>query len=483
MKTAKSLLALILAMLIAFGSFVCASAVEDPLETEDNGSTATADVFGLGTGIKGKLADTDDKDYFAFTSADSGLVTVTIKHDKKTGADPVATYFTVTIFDATGTVEIETFKSKGIEDTKSIDFSANPGTYFVLVEGGNILDTTLEYTLSAKINKTALFEKEPNNIPSQATKLEISKDNNSLKNYYGAITLVNETDEKDIDYYEVTITKDSLVSFGIYNTTSKTGNYKASFIKVVDGINGKPLEKVIGTVTINEGDYLKDSPLFGVGAGVYCLKVEGIGSSTGGYQVRVFAGVTSTKDECEFNNEIKYATKIEAGDTITGNIFDKSDVDMFVLNAPEGNLGYDITISDYNTDREVVNGQWTIEIKDDNGEQIVDKKQVKNIETILSETEPLEKGVYYIIVTSGNVFTGETYKISVAAKKEAITKDEPKKEITTIAELFEIMFSTDWTNFIKNFIEWLPSVNVIGIIADLLPGVVKLLSDLVFSKM
>ena len=111
MKKAKSLLALILAMLIAFGSVVCATAVEDPAETEENGTIATADVFGLGTSIKGKLADENDADYFAFTAADSGLVTVTLKHDKKTGVDPVATYFAITVYDATGTNAIESAKA------------------------------------------------------------------------------------------------------------------------------------------------------------------------------------------------------------------------------------------------------------------------------------------------------------------------------------------------------------------------------------
>ena len=483
MKKAKSLLALILATLIAFGSFVCAWAVEDPSESEENGTTATADVFGIGSAIKAKLSDTTDIDYFAFTAADSGLVTVTLKHDKKTGVDPNATYFTVTVFDSTGLNEIDSFKSKGADDSKSIDFSVTPGSYYVLVEGGSVLDTTLEYVLSATINKTALFEKEPNNIASQATELKASKKGDA-KNYYGAITA---DDGRDVDYYEVKFTKETLVSFGIYNTASKTGNYKASFVKIVDGEYGKPLEKVAGSITINDGETLKDSPNFGVDKGTYYLKVEGIGDSTGGYQVRVFDfdSNSSVALEHEFNNEARYAQEIKAGNTVTANIFDESDIDIFVLEVPQSNYGYEITLADNNTTREVTNGQWTLEITDENGHVVEDKVNVLNSEPVTAETAVLEKGLYYINVTAGNVFTGETYKVTVKAKTAPVDDGEDDKDddgITSISEFFEQIKNIDWSNFMKNFEGWFEYINVIGIVTDIIPGIVKMLSDLVFSK-
>lgn len=481
MKKAKSLLALILAMLIAFGSVVCATAVEDPSETEENGTVATADVFGLGTSIKGKLADENDVDWFAFTAADSGLVTVTLKHDKKAGVDPVATYFAVTVYDATGTNEVDSFKSKGTEDTKSIDFSVTPGSYYVVVESGSVLDTTLEYILSAAINKTALFEKEPNDIASQATELKASKKGDA-KNYYGAIT---SDGGKDVDYYEVKFTKEALVSFGIYNTASKSGNYKASFIKIVDGEYGKPLEKVAGSIVINDGESVKDSPNFGVDKGTYYLRVEGIGDSTGGYQVRVFEfeGSSSVALEHEFNNEVRYAQNIKAGDTITANIFDENDADIFVLDVPQKNNGYEITIADNNTTKEVVNGQWTFEITDENGHVIEDKANVLNSESVTAETKVLDKGLYYIKVTAGNVFTGETYKVVVKEKKASQNNEDDKKDdgITSITEFFDQLKKIDWSNFMKNFEGWFEYINIFGIIKDIIPGIIKLLSDLVFS--
>ncbi len=480
MKKAKSLLSLLLAVLIAFGGVVCASAVEDPSESEDNGKIEVADVFGLGSGIKGKISDVSDVDYFAFTAEDSGLVTVTLKHDKKTGADANATYFKVTVFDATGANEIEAFSSKAVEEKKGVDFSVTPGEYFVLVEGGTVLDTTLEYVLSATINKTALFEKEPNDMTSQATALELSKTGSS-KNYYGAIT---SGDSRDVDYYEVKFTKNSLVSFGIYNTASKSGNYRASFVKVVDGEYGQPIAKVAGSIVINEGESIKDSPVFGVGKGTYYLKVEGIGDSTGGYQVRVFAGDSSSTDECEFNNEVKYANAIKAGDTVTANIFDDSDIDIFVLDVPAKNNGYEIVFTDYNDKKEVKNGQWTLEVTDENGHIVEDKVNILNTEKVTAETDVLEKGLYYIKVTKGNVFTGETYKITIKEKKAAANPDDGKDDDgkTSISDLFAQLKNIDWSNFMKNFEGWFEFINIGGIIKDLIPGIIKMLSDLVFSK-
>ncbi|MBQ4603285.1 MAG: hypothetical protein IJB16_01660 [Clostridia bacterium] len=477
MKKAKTLLALVLAMLIAFGSTVCAFAAQDPAETEDNGTMATADTFGIGSGIKGKIGEADDKDYYTFTASQSGVVTVTLAHDEKNGADPLATYFKVTITDANGEV-IDVIKSAGSQKTASIDFSVVSGVYYAVVEGGSVIDTSFEYVLSAKINTTALFENEPNNMVSQATTLKLSK-RGDTKLYYGAIT------EGDVDYYYVKFDAPSLASFGIYNTASKAGNYKASLIKIVDGINGAPQPKVVGSITINAGEEIKDSPTFGVNGGVYYLKVEGVGASTGGYQVRVFAGASNADVEYEYNNDEKYPNTLKIGKSVTGNIFDETDVDVYCFNAPKKNNGYKITFVDYDGKKDVVNGQWIFEITDENGNVIEDKNTVlTSDDAVLAETDVLPEGVYYIKVSVGNVFTGETYKLSVAEKEASKEEDKDKEDDgkITIDEFIKNITSIDWTNFWKNFEQWLPSVNVIGMLSDLFASVIDFLTTFVFAQ-
>lgn len=483
MKTAKSLLALVLAMLIAMGSLVCASAVQDLSESEENGTIETADVFGIGTDIKAKLSGVEDKDYFAFTATESGLVTVTLKHDKKAAVDDIATYFDVVVYDSTGKNEIDSFKSKGADESKSIDFSVTPGAYYVYVKAGSVVDTNLEYILSASISKTALFEKEPNNITSFATAMEASKKGSS-KNYYGAIT----SDEgRDVDYYKVEFKAETLISFGIYNTASKSGNFKATFIESVDGEYGEPLEKEIGSIVINEGEAIKDSPNFGVDEGVYYLKVQGVSNSTGGYQVRVFAfdGSSSVAVEHEYNNNAKYAQKLQVGKTVTGNIFDEKDVDVFYIEAPKGNYGYEIVLADNNGKQEVVNGQWFLEVSDKNGHIIEEKMTITNAETETAGTDPLEKGTYYFEVSAGNVFTGETYKLTIKEKKAPANTDDPDKDddgITTFADLFAMLKAIDWSNFLANFEGWFEFINIGGIIKDIIPGIVKLFTEVIFAK-
>ncbi len=481
MKTAKKLLALVLAMLVAMGSLVCASAVEDLSESEENNEFATADVFGIGTDIKAKLSDISDKDYFAFTAAESGLVTVTLKHDKKNAVDELATYFEAIVYDS-GKNEIDSFKSKGDDAEKSISFSVTPGAYYVLVEKGSVVDTNLEYVLTASISKTALFEKEPNNISSFATPMTASKKGDP-KNYYGAIT---SDDGLDVDYYKVDINSETLVMFGIYNTASKSGNYKASFIQLVDGQYGQPLEKEIGSVIINEGESSKDSPNFGVDKGVYYLKVQGVGNSTGGYQVRVydFNSNGSVGLEHEYNNDAKYAQKIEIGKTITGELFDEKDIDVFYIDVPANNNGYEIILADFDGKKDVVNGQWFLEVSDKNGHIIEEKMTITNAESTVAETEALQKGSYYFEVSAGNVFTGETYKITIKEKKADPNKepDPEKPSITTFTDLFKQLMNIDWSNFIKNFEGWFEFINIGGMLTDLLSSVAKFFTEFIMGS-
>ena len=473
MKKVKSLLALVLAMLIAFGGTVCAFAA-DNTESEENGTIETADVLAIGASVKGKIADADDEDFYKLTVTESGLITISLAHDVKTGADPVMSYFVVTATDSTGK-EIDSVKSAGTQATVSFDFSVNPGVYYISIEKGNVLDETLEYTLSAKISKTALFEKEPNNVTSQATALTLSKKGDT-KLYYGAIT------ENDVDYYLVTFASPSLATFGIYNTASQTGNYTATLIKVVDGLNGETSEKVIGSIEIEDGETVKDSPVFGVNGGTYYLKVEGVNKSTGGYQVRVFAGASNSTDEYEYNNEEKYANVLNAGKTISANISFAADVDMYKFTAPEKNNGYEISIADYDGKKEVANGQWTITVTNGNGDIVKEKVTAFNSETTTVSTDVLASGTYYISVAKGDVFTGETYKISLAEKKASSNTEDKDDGITTFEEFIAGIKAIDWSGFWKNFEGWFEYINIIGIVKDIVPGIVKILSDLVFSK-
>ncbi|MBR3819662.1 MAG: hypothetical protein IKJ41_11045 [Clostridia bacterium] len=475
MKKAKSLLALILAMLIAFGGTLCAFAAEEPAETEENNTFETADALGVGTSIKGKIADADDEDYYAVTVENSGLITVTLAHDVKTNADATASYFEVIVYDAEK-AQIDSFKSTGADATASVDFSVIPGVYYIYVKWDRVLDDTLEYVLSAKINKAALFETEPNDMISQATALTLSKKGDN-KLYYGAISA------GDTDYYSVTFSKPSLAFFGIYNTASKAGSYEASFVKVVDGIDGNPVEKTVGTITIVDGETVKDSPLFGVNGGTYYLKVKGIGSSTGGYQVRVYAGDSNTNDEFEYNNEEKYANLIAQGKDITANIFDKTDVDFFKFNVSNANGGYSITVSDYDGKKDVANGQWSVEVFDSNNKVVKEKVTVLNSEKYVIETDALANGTYYIKVTAGNNLTGETYKVSITEKKASASTDDKDDGVTSFDEFIESIKKIDWSGFWKNFEGWLEYVNVIGIISDLMKSVADFITTFLFANM
>lgn len=474
MKKVKSLLALILAMLIAFGGTICAFAAV-PEEAEDNGSFEKANTLALDSSIKGNIADADDEDFYTFTAVNSGLVTITLAHDVKTDADAAASYFEVTVYDLDKNV-LDTIKSTGADASVSIDFSVIPGAYYIKVDWDRVLDETLGYVLSAEIDKNALFETESNNTPSQATALTLSK-KGATKLYYGAIT------EGDVDYYLVTFEKPSLAFFGIYNTAAKPGSYKASLIKVVDGLDGATTEKTVGAITIGNGEEVKESPLFGVNGGTYYLKVEGVDSSTGGYQVRVYAGNSNSTDEYEYNNEEKFANVINVNKSVTGNIFDASDVDIFKFTATKDNNGYEVTFADYDSKKDVANGQWFVEITDENGKVVANKVTVLNSEKAVIGTDSLASGTYFIKVTAGNVFTGETYKVTLAEKKASADNSEEDDGKTTVDEFISDIKGIDWSGFWKNFEGWFEYINVMGIVKDLMSSVMDFITTFIFANM
>ena len=79
MKTAKKLLALLLALIMATSFASVAFAANE--ETENNATPASANVIGVGSSINAKLDEPTDVDWFKFVSDACGLATVTLTHN------------------------------------------------------------------------------------------------------------------------------------------------------------------------------------------------------------------------------------------------------------------------------------------------------------------------------------------------------------------------------------------------------------------
>lgn len=480
MKKAKSILAILLAMVIALSTSAFAFATTTPSEEETNATPDTANTVGVGSSINAKLDDDTDVDWFVFQTTENGLVTVTLSHSAISGADAETSFFAVEIQGADG-VQIESFKSTGSQTEAKVEFSAVPGSYYVKVAMDRQYVDNLTYTVAVKLDSAALVEKEDNDTWGTATEMTMATDAKPGVVYYGTIDKGTEA-AGDVDYYKLTVNRDYLLYPGIYNTASNTGNYSLSVIETVDGDGGAAVERSLGTLKIYSNQETVEGSPIGVKAGTYYVKVAGIDNSVGGYQIRIF-GRAASGTETEYNNDAKNANTILVGGELTGSLFDETDVDCFTYTTKGNNNGYKITLGAYSSKPETANGQWILVVKNESGNEVC-KVDATASEAGVLETDPLSAGTYTFIISKGNVYTDEVYKISFEAKTASDDSDDDESLgfFEDMKAFFDEVGALDWGGFANQFMEWLPSVNVFGMIGDLMNSIVPFITEFLFAN-
>ena len=482
MKKAKSILALLMAFVMLMSFAVTGSAATVAEESEDNGTAKTADAFGFGTEIKGVLDKSTDTDWYSFTPDASGLAYVNLKHDEIADANKDLAYFEATIYDATAATNesaakiLATFRSTGAQKTSaSPSFAIDKGvTYFIKVTMGTIHSETLSYSLIASIESGALTEKEPNNIAAKATPLELSTRGNA-KIYYGSISVPeNAQAEDDVDWYRIVPSAKGVVYVYLYNGTIPA-DFKATLYSHYEKANGVLDEKVVTTVEIDSNKTDAMSVAIGVDAKEYMLKIEGLNECVGGYKTRVFFEAASDA-EAEYNNTEEKANEFTVGKAVRGTISHDTDVDCFKFKAVgEDNVGFKISLGSAASDVKVA-GSWYISVKDAATKETVSEiyKDVVNAgKAVEFTTEKLVAGrYYYVTVEKGGTLTTDIYKLSV-------TKIEPKPDDgnNNNGDFFA-QIKAYWAEFWKNFEGWFEQINIIGIVKDLLPGIVNAMPEL-----
>lgn len=475
MKKAKKILALLLALLVVMSCSMTAFAATEFTEEEINDTYNKANPMGIASKIKAVLDTATDVDYFSFEVTNPCLITVNIEHAAVTGG--VSTYFTVDIINANGE-DVLTFKSKGEEaKTSSAPFAAEKGTYYAAVSMGQSHSATLEYTLSATIDTAANTEKEPNDDASKASAMALSTAN-VKKQYYG--TIANKDDpasaeiEVDVDYYSLDIPAAGAIYFYLYNGTSNKGNYKATLYAYLDGANAQPVAKSLGSINITANEESIISPSVGVNAGNYLLKIEGVNGDVGGYQARVYY-LADDNSEYEYNNVKEYANQIKTtGGVYFGSTFDKADVDYYRFYVNSSNGGVKVKLA-VNPSYKNIEGQWTVSLIAPN-KSVIKKFDATNAKAAEFETDMLEAGTYYICVEAGNVASDGLYELSVKEKAAppAPPKDDNDKDDSFIGQIAGL----PWKDFIDNFITWLPSVNVFGMLTSLFGSFIEVFTNL-----
>lgn len=478
MKKFKSMLAVLLAMLMIFSCAAVSYATDD-----GNGSAATAAKLGTdNAGVKGTIEAADDKDYYYIVPDDGGLATVTLEHAAIAEAAAGSSYFKVEIFDSEEALIAE-FVSEG-NQAKAVSpkFAVVKGEkYYVCVQKGDILSATLEYTVSASINNSALVESEPNDETGKATTVKLSEANNAQKTYryYGNIS-----SETDVDIYRFTLSAPGLVYVYIYNSeNSDKGSFKATLGYSSEAAGGASvLNESLGTVEVKKADSYNAISDVGLGSGEYFVKVKGIGGSKGGYSIIVI-NVPVSDAETEPNNTPETAdiAPINALEATKLNIVraclnTADDVDYFKITVPSGSNGYNIKVA-ASAGAAKTAGSWKVSVLSAAGKEIVaETTATDKAAATLTTDSGLAAGTYYIKVIRGTDYNPGVYTVSVQVKeKKADDNNKDKSWIDKIKDL-------DWQGFVDNFATWLNELNILGLIGDLtknLPDVFKIIKEVV----
>jgi|GEM_PF-846425 len=466
MKKAKSILALILALVMAMGCMVIASADEAAttiVENDaDNGSALTPDAFNESNIIEAKLQSSEDVDYFKFTVAEKGLVVLNLNHDALASE---STYFTVSIekIATPNNVSIITFESKGSTiNAASPAFGADAGDYLVKVTKGNVFDASLEYALSFTVEDVAYCEVEANDSFATATAMQYASDTvvKNAKKYYATISTA-----ADKDYYKLTAPKEGYIFFFVENDKNAAGNYKVE-LKTYTSVGASSAETTLGAMDVTTENTLKASSCVGVSAGDYYFIVSGV-DSTGGY--RIFATFVEYADiEHEFNGNISYATEVLFTKSVEASVFDAKDNDYFKFVATENNPTFKINVaaSTGNT----AAGQWEAKVVNAEGELLAGSTFTASASAAGSYefTEEIPAGDYYLVVTGGSVINNGFYTVSLS------DVEDPEPTLGFLDSLRAI----DWSVFFANFSEWIGQINIMGMISAIVVSIVDILSRL-----
>lgn len=334
-KLKKFICSTLVATLIAtsFSFAGIASAATVPTESEPNDTAANADTIVLNSEIKGSVEDYDDeKDYYKFTLAESGVVDISFLH-KENEMDSVELY----VYDAGLNNVLDKINVENkIEDSNN-SLGLDKGTYYILVKN---LWNTGDYSIKLNFTPKSNWETELNDNVADAEAISTNK------TYYGSATGVYRI---DTDYYKFTLPKDGKINISLIH------DYLDSYIEWdVELLNSN--YNTVDEYSISADEGTLNTSNLGLAAGTYYIKID---SEEAEYNFRVNYTASSYWEK-ELNNNYKTATPISMNTSYNGNVSNYNPIDFYKFtkskagyasiytNAPSGIGGISLAVYDSN---------------------------------------------------------------------------------------------------------------------------------------
>ncbi len=455
MKKVKSILAVVMALVMCM-SFASVAFAADVTETDAaNGVASGADAFAVGDTVTGKINSSEDADYFVFTVAEAGLVTVTVEHAAK--AEATGTYFTVAVLDEAEKAVVSFTVAANTASVSSPAFGAAAGKYFVKVTKGSVCDTTVEYKVTAAVDTDALCEYESNDTRDKATEIELSS-TFALKKYSGTIPAA-----ADVDYYKFDVEKPGYIYVFVENDAAFKGDFALEIETYSEGANGLVEWKKFGKFEVSKTDATVKSPCIGVtGGSEYYISVTG---TEGGYTLYIVY-VEDEMVESEYNDTIANANVLPDNDYLYCSIFDKNDVDYYTFDVA-AKTKYTVKVK---ADPQTVttDGQWKVTVINGKNEVVSGPFTVTKDKGVAIELTGLEAGKYFVKVEGGDVLNTNIYTVEY----------ENNGPDTSNMSFKELLANIKWKPLLDNFSSWIGQVNFVKIVKDLVASIIALISSM-----
>ena len=290
------------------------------LESESNDTVETADALSLSTAMTGKMATGEDLDYFKFSVAGAGVLTLAL--DLPIGFEDFDP-FTLALYDDKG-VLLNSI-ANGVSQTYQTSLS-KAGDYYLAVSATYQYDYSegRSYSLKAshQVGPTVGFESEGNNSAAKANELTL-----------GTAVTGQLASGEDVDFFKFAVTVAGLLTLDLDLPTDY--DYDDSFSLGLYDAKGKLLnsyasgaDKTFKTVVAQAGDYylaVSAASSYDYSSDSYSLKASYAPGSIEGF-------------ESESNDTIVTANALSLGKAVMGQLSSFADIDTFKLKALSAGL-------------------------------------------------------------------------------------------------------------------------------------------------
>ncbi|WP_209019412.1 S8 family serine peptidase [Chlorobaculum sp. 24CR] len=356
------------------------------LESEPNGTFATANVIVFGEAITGQIATSDDLDVYMLTASEAGVASISF--DAPTNSS-LRDYFIVNVFDADGTVLSSQSAGKDFSFQTSLP---EAGDYYVGINAGDWYHDAGQYnlTVTTKSLDNNGYEYEPNDEYANILVSGLVKRGKLATAY-------------DIDRFQLQTTDAGSLTIHFDAPTTNTTISSYFYIHVFD----EDANLLARRACNQDVDFEVNAPE----AGNYVVEItHGAYYDPGEYALKVTETVGTVLRESEINDSQETADTMSLDESIHGqlSLFNDKDYFAFTMGA-SGNITIDF---DGPSNSTWIN-YFAIELLDESGTLLASRDTGSDVSL---ETTVDAAGVYYIKIERSNDFHNDgEYRITVSA--------------------------------------------------------------------